>query len=214
MKSTGFRAARRTPLWQFHFCLVVTDSRPLRSSFSRSSGTTIRYASWVPELDCGVCYETIPGTAYVFDTHHGRSYTCTSCWRKQRDEMAHDLTLAMVSFERKHQLLQQLEEMRNVTPLPCVVCGRRFAWMGGQGPRRWPQRNVSLEEMARRWPQRRVHICSEVCRRERRNQARRVDQTLRSCEKCGHEFMPRRADARYCTAKCRQAAFRVRTRAS
>jgi hypothetical protein len=166
----------------------------------------------VPEITCGDCQETIPGTAYIYDWTFERAYICSQCWRKRRDEMSHKLTLASVSFEEKHRLLDDLQKMREATPRPCVVCGRRFAWMGGQGPPYRGQQNISIEEMSLRWPQRRVHICSEACRRERRNRARRVDQIPRSCEECGHEFMPTRADARYCIERCRQAAFRARSR--
>jgi hypothetical protein len=34
--------------------------------------------------------------------------------------------------------------------------------------------------------------------------------TQRACDRCGAGFTPARADARYCTARCRQAAYRHR----
>jgi hypothetical protein len=65
------------------------------------------------------------------------------------------------------------------------------------------------------WSYRRQHwLCSDRCRdivraaaaRDRRRDALEE----RPCEDCGELFEPRRADARYCSAACRQRAYRSR----
>jgi hypothetical protein len=41
---------------------------------------------------------------------------------------------------------------------------------------------------------------------------RAADPQLKTCEQCGEEWAPFRADARYCSSRCRQAADRERRR--
>lgn len=75
---------------------------------------------------------------------------------------------------------------------PCVVCGRMV---------------VQTEPRARH------HACSEQCavaaraaiRRERAAQRRQ-----RHCQRCGAVFTATRSHAEYCSAACRQVAYRTR----
>jgi hypothetical protein len=52
--------------------------------------------------------------------------------------------------------------------------------------------------------------CSTECATDARKQARRVGRSKHLCERCGAAFTPRRADARYCSTRCRVAAHRAR----
>jgi hypothetical protein len=58
--------------------------------------------------------------------------------------------------------------------------------------------------------------CSYKTRLERRKQLRRLKREARAtrervtCKHCGQPFVPKRDDARYCSAACKQAAYRQR----
>jgi len=60
---------------------------------------------------------------------------------------------------------------------------------------------------ARRWS-----YCSHDCRDKalREAHALRMAQRRFECAGCGEEYEPTRSDARYCSSRCRQAAYRVR----
>ena len=55
-------------------------------------------------------------------------------------------------------------------------------------------------------------VCSGACWRHLDNARQRARWKLspRSCGACGSEFMPKRTDAEYCSAKCKQKAYRDR----
>jgi hypothetical protein len=76
-------------------------------------------------------------------------------------------------------------------PNPCQGCGR-------------PVRNC-LE-----WKINTV-VCSEVCRVKVHNSRRRpyrVQHTQKLCESCACFFAPRRTHSRFCSAACKQKAYR------
>jgi hypothetical protein len=56
--------------------------------------------------------------------------------------------------------------------------------------------------------------CCEACQRQDRKQRnavrRRVEQVPIACAECGREFVPKRADTRTCSNRCRQAQHRHR----
>jgi hypothetical protein len=54
------------------------------------------------------------------------------------------------------------------------------------------------------WP------CGQDAENERQRDLRRQRRTGRKCCGCGERFTPQRADGRYCSSACRQAAYRVR----
>jgi hypothetical protein len=56
------------------------------------------------------------------------------------------------------------------------------------------------------------YYCSTECEHEAWKARRRVEHQPRQCDRCGETFTPTRADARYCTGACRQAAYRERHR--
>ena len=127
-------------------------------------------------LECQRCGREIKrqADAYASDSPWRREFMCRACYREWRD--------SHVPFPDAKPDVE-----------PCIVCGRKFAWIGGIGARR---------------P--RLHICSAACARERRNQARRVGRAERECAECGKAFVPKRADALVCSAACRQRAYRER----
>jgi hypothetical protein len=82
----------------------------------------------------------------------------------------------------------------------CHVCGGDYINVGG---------NYHLRA-----------FCSNDCQRNKYNQTRQAqrakfrpsrarEQITRDCEACGVEFNPARADAKYCSVKCRVAAHRA-----
>ena len=85
----------------------------------------------------------------------------------------------------------KLEPFRGQTFSTCAGCGR-------------PLGRVDL------WPS---TSCSKECSRVIRNARRRHGLTDRECRGCGQDFKAR-ADAAYCSAACRQAAYRNRTAGS
>jgi hypothetical protein len=56
--------------------------------------------------------------------------------------------------------------------------------------------------------------CSEHCRldyyREQAREKRELARGKRICANCGQSFMPKRTDSRYCSAACKQKAYRQR----
>lgn len=55
-----------------------------------------------------------------------------------------------------------------------------------------------------------ARTCSPECARKAHNARRRADPAQVECEVCGDTFTPPRADARYCSGRCRQKAYRDR----
>lgn len=79
-------------------------------------------------------------------------------------------------------------------PEPCEVCGRPVVWL------HYPD-----------W--RLLRCCSSRCDHRRYNRARdeaAAAARRKVCEVCGSEFVATRADAKTCSPKCRQAAYRRR----
>jgi hypothetical protein len=74
----------------------------------------------------------------------------------------------------------------------CEVCDREVAWLI--------------------WRQVRIVVCSSACDRERRNARRRVAPSEKFCESCGERFVPKRSDARTCSARCRKRLSRMPAR--
>lgn len=59
---------------------------------------------------------------------------------------------------------------------------------------------------------RRRRYCSDACVASARNERRdrTHDRVPRPCDTCGDTFTPPRSDGRYCSAACRQKAYRAR----
>jgi hypothetical protein len=57
----------------------------------------------------------------------------------------------------------------------------------------------------------RRYVCSQECRRAANYARDRRKQRPKVCDTCGEQFTPTREDARYCSAKCKQRAFRQRS---
>jgi hypothetical protein len=79
-------------------------------------------------------------------------------------------------------------------PESCEVCGRPVVWV------HYPD-----------W--RHYRCCSERCARRRYNRALALASSRarqKVCEVCGSEFVATRSDAKTCSPKCRQAAYRRR----
>lgn len=55
-----------------------------------------------------------------------------------------------------------------------------------------------------------VFFCSDECERHHHNAVRRKATEIKVCNHCGATFTAKRADAVYCSARCRQAARRSR----
>jgi hypothetical protein len=92
----------------------------------------------------------------------------------------------------------------------CQQCGRRGLYLSvSHGPCENCGRLVHETQYRRR----RHHYCCEDCRkqhehalvRRRRAEARGPS---RPCTECGEHFAPTRADARFCSARCKQKAWR------
>ena len=92
-------------------------------------------------------------------------------------------------------------------PTPCGNCG-------------WPIYLIAREKEKREHLKGAMEIllhprhitCSEECWRACYNAELRKSRvkTDRPCETCGEPFLPKRADARYCSSRCRQKAYRDR----
>ena len=52
--------------------------------------------------------------------------------------------------------------------------------------------------------------CSPQCKYEAAKRRKRVEHAEQRCTHCGKTFLPRRSDARHCSAACRQAEYRKR----
>jgi hypothetical protein len=125
---------------------------------------------------CVLCANPFDGAAFVYDDLFGRrTYACGKCMKMSR---------------------------YLYTPRPCEVCGREFAWVGGQ---------LQVRPYGvRPRPRPRRHICSTICAREHRRQLRRIQHEQRKCAGCGDPFTPKRADSIYCSGACRTRAYRER----
>ena len=81
-------------------------------------------------------------------------------------------------------------------PVPCEGCGR------------------PVHDRMTFQPRRLSCFCCERCtpaaRAARARERRRLARSDRSCEWCGETFEPKRADAKFCSGACRQAAYRHR----
>ena len=73
----------------------------------------------------------------------------------------------------------------------CVSCGRQLVY-------------VDVHDI-------RLHVCSEYCRNRYLN-SKRANRTEVVCEHCGETFQQKRADSKYCSSKCRQKAYRERSK--
>ncbi len=52
--------------------------------------------------------------------------------------------------------------------------------------------------------------CSKACYWRQLRARRRTERDKVACAACGEMFVPKRADARYCSHACRQSAYRKR----
>src|SRR5262249_22701922 len=53
--------------------------------------------------------------------------------------------------------------------------------------------------------------CHGALETARAKQLRTLHRSERECPRCGRKFSPKRIDGRYCSAACKQAAYRCRT---
>jgi len=69
-----------------------------------------------------------------------------------------------------------------------------------------------VTESEYRTPYRKIAYCSEACRDDRRERAKRERAALdrKVCEACGEPFEPTRSDAKTCSPACRQRLYRLR----
>jgi hypothetical protein len=79
--------------------------------------------------------------------------------------------------------------MKWEAPRPCDQCDRQLHWSD--------RRKV-----------RKHFICGPECALRAYYPKRRT--AARACAACGKSFVPRRADTRFCSAACRQRAYRIR----
>jgi hypothetical protein len=57
----------------------------------------------------------------------------------------------------------------------------------------------------------RYYVCSQECRRAANYARHRRKQQPKVCDTCDKQFTPIRKDSRYCSARCKQKAFRQRS---
>jgi len=160
---------------------------------------------------CSGRNEKLKRVAYVEDTFWRREYRCAGCLRDERERLAEELARVNLPHARRERVVKELTRLTAAKPSPCIVCGRRFAWLGGDGPRAGADGVVTLGETYR-LPRPRLHICSDVCRREHRNAKRRVRHRRKRCTDptCGVWFVPSSAIHDYHSAACRKRAQRQR----
>jgi hypothetical protein len=82
----------------------------------------------------------------------------------------------------------------------CAACGRSFICRHPAWRYDWAAEDKVPHQV----------YCCQDCRREGVNARRRVDHDTRPCDACGERYTPTRSDGRYCTPRCRQAAYRAR----
>jgi len=97
----------------------------------------------------------------------------------------------------------------------CPMCGSLHTpvvWLSHQDPQLPGAGERWATDPNRRW--RTTSVCSVTCRRaieRRRDRIRRPrGSRIRRCQVCDANFTARRADARHCSAACRQKAYRDR----
>ena len=97
--------------------------------------------------------------------------------------------------------LLKTEERQRVPLGPCVCCA--IPVFAGFAYANYYIRHYSLPT-----------VCSAECNKahhlKQRKDARTQARTERPCATCGQQFTPKRADAKTCSNKCRQALFRRR----
>ena len=54
----------------------------------------------------------------------------------------------------------------------------------------------------------RYNVCSQACRAAARQERRHVQHEEQPCTVCGESYMPKRADSKFCSNRCRQKAHR------
>ena len=72
----------------------------------------------------------------------------------------------------------------------------------------WRCRSCGRETRLSRAAREMLHSCPNLTRFE--VPRFRLVHDQQPCVTCGHAFVPRRSDARYCSGACRQAAYRSR----
>jgi hypothetical protein len=68
--------------------------------------------------------------------------------------------------------------------------------------------------MRREYRHRKYIFCCQPCEVAYYNRRRRVRPKPKKCEVCAKEFMPKRSDSKTCSSRCRQKAYRQRTKAA
>jgi hypothetical protein len=137
---------------------------------------------------CAECFEPLAPNATVTmaERRIGRHYSlrvpiCLLCW--------------LLNVQRK-----QLFHLDRIQRCRCENCSR---------PMRVYRGLFAAGTLGRT-----ARCCCDDCRRlmlnARASERRRVHHDPIACEVCGENFVPTRADARTCSNKCRQAAFRRR----
>jgi hypothetical protein len=76
-------------------------------------------------------------------------------------------------------------------------------WLKGPWPCHYCGRTVHAHT------ERAAYYCADPCRQASHNERRHVERAAITCP-CGRTFTPRRSDAVYCSAACRQRAYRQR----
>ena len=151
---------------------------------------------------CAACFEPLAADATVTMTTRNissrwvRVPICLTCWLidvQRRNEPDR--------WYRWSRHLREKSETDRIERCRCETCGRPMR-VYRSSPFRW----TPLPHTER--------CCCDECRRlmlnARSRQRRCVHHDPIACEVCGKSFVPTRTDARICSNKCRQAAFRSR----
>jgi hypothetical protein len=95
------------------------------------------------------------------------------------------------------------EEAGATEPINCEGCGQRMRTSA----------KVMLYRDYLGWCDP-LRVCSDRCRQRVRRRRRKKLRPAIRCETCDTRFKPTRTDAKFCSAACRQSAYRDRLQAS
>jgi hypothetical protein len=184
------------------------DPQDLDEADPNEIDSPIEYKAKKSAEVCGQCGGEI-GEPVFFTTKNTRRWrvpACADCGRDYYLAVRLETKLKTVSPPGLDELTQILEPTH--AEAECVSCGRtcilcrdrhKFekSWLKYRGERRT--------------------FCSQRCR-VRHNNQKRSEQLEREranteCQECSDIFTPDRSDAKYCSAACKQRAYRKRKKA-
>jgi hypothetical protein len=169
--------------------IVEETLERLRPVTDNSRPTRSRQQTPVTQpLTCSECKNPITGSVtirFLYGRTRGRRTTCLSCSLYEEPRRQYRCE----PVEPDKCLVKQTHERR-----PCDACGRVLRLLG-----RYPSRWKPI-------------FCSDACAQRAYNIKRRVDHETIPCAVCGEMFTQTRSDAKTCSNRCRQAAFRIARR--